>query len=258
MNLLKPNTRLIVSSEFYSDDSEELFKKNLKNQPENWYWRNKPIWYNVNKSGYRCPEFDNIDWSNSTLIIGDSWVFGVGLDENSTICNQLSDLIHEPVINLGQAGASPMQSWANTCILIDNNVKPKNVIYLWNFAHRVVEFQPNRLDYTSISHMPATYEKYGHGFGLSWITHDYQAFEYLKYAITSVSNMWNCKVLNYCFSFDNLDKKYSNLRNTTWLPNPETFGWARDYDEKARMAHPGPGWNKKWASIIAKDLGSNS
>jgi len=252
MNLLKPNTRLKSSSDFYGNDSEELFKKNLKNQPNNWHWRNTPIWYNVNMSGYRCPEFNNIDWSNSTLIIGDSWVFGLGLDENSTICNQLSDLICEPVINLGQPGASPMQSWANTCILINNNIKPKNVIYLWNFVHRLVEFQPYGRDNTSISHMSDA----NNNFSIGWITHEHQAFEYLKYAITSVSSMWDCKVLNYCFSFDNLDQKYTNLKNTTWLSNPGKFGWARDYEEKIRMGHPGPGWNKLWANIVAKDLGS--
>lgn len=57
--------------------------------------------YTVNSQGYRCPEFDAIDWENSIIFFGCSHVFGIGLLDHETVANQLSLILNCPVINLG-------------------------------------------------------------------------------------------------------------------------------------------------------------
>lgn len=250
MELLKSSRRLKVSSDFYGIDSKELLEKNLKEQPLDWYWRNRPIWYDVNSQGYRCQEFDNIDWNNSTLIIGDSYVFGLGLDVASTTADILSKQTDSTVINLGQPGASPMFSWANSCILKDNNIAPKCVIYLWSWPDRITEFTPAHQKSTAINHG----SNFGADWCIDWIIHDDQGFEFLKYAIISTTNLWNCKVLHYAVTYDDFDDRYSTLKNVKELSKP--LDWARDWMGKQQLAHPGPNWNKNWSTAIIRDLGN--
>jgi hypothetical protein len=248
MQLLKSSRRLQYSADFYGSDSNELFQKNLKEKPPDWRWRIVPIRYNVNSQGYRCDEFDNIDWSNSILIIGDSIVFGLGLDVASTAASKLSLLTNSSVVNLGQPGASPMFSWANSCILRDNNITPQGVIYLWTFAERVTEFLPNNLDSTAINHSP----HFNNNWATNWISHPDQGFEFMKYAIISTSNMWNCPVLHYSTTYDQTDGRYNQLKNVKFLSKPRD--WARDWISNEDLAHPGPNWNKVWANSIVNDL----
>ena len=127
---------------WWSCDTESRFKHNLNVQDENWHYRTKQIVYNVNSSGYRCPEWDDIDWENSAVIFGCSETFGTGLAEDETISAQLSELLSMPVINMGKNGTSIEYNAVNNLILRKNFPTPKLVINYWT--------SPMRETYTGI------------------------------------------------------------------------------------------------------------
>ena len=49
---------------------------------DKYEYKDKTLNYTINRiQGYRAKEFTDIDWSNSVLFFGCSWVFGVGIDD---------------------------------------------------------------------------------------------------------------------------------------------------------------------------------
>jgi hypothetical protein len=121
---------------FYGSDTEELYKSNLQIQNSDWHYRTKDVEYDLNSAGYRCPEFNTIDWENAIVIHGCSQVFGVGLAEDETITGQLQQFTNRQVINLGKNGASMMFSLANNILLENNFPKPFAVINHWTSTWR--------------------------------------------------------------------------------------------------------------------------
>ena len=121
-------------------DSAELFAKNLLTQPDDWLYRTKEVVYRLNSLGYRCPEFDQIEWAQSIVVKGCSVVEGIGLAEEDTLSSRLADLFNQPVINLGIAGSSILFTLINTYKLLSNNIRPKLVIELYTNTDRSVFF----------------------------------------------------------------------------------------------------------------------
>jgi len=124
---------------FRNTDSKRCFEKNLKTQPDDWYYRHNPVTYTVNSKGYRAPEFSTVDWEAAVVIFGCSNVFGVGVSDEHTISSQLSKLINRPVINLGVTGSSIQYATFNSAILTAYPC-PYAVIQLWTSVERTVVF----------------------------------------------------------------------------------------------------------------------
>jgi hypothetical protein len=95
---------------------------------------------NLNSSGYRCPEFDSIDWNNSLIIFGCSAVFGTELLDNETIDFYLSRILNKPVINMGVPATSMLYSFYNQITLAEREYNPLAVINLWTSAERQMYF----------------------------------------------------------------------------------------------------------------------
>ena len=122
---------------FCPADAQKIFKKNLKTQPEDWYYRTHPVKYTLNSSGYRTREFDDIDWKESIVIFGCSYIFGIGVTDEHTIPYFLEQLSGRPVINMGIAGSSIQTSLHNSIILADFEYPtPKAVVYIWTSLDR--------------------------------------------------------------------------------------------------------------------------
>jgi hypothetical protein len=65
--LLLPNQELITGNhEWFDQDTKELYKTNLKEQPDDWYYRVNKVEYNLNSAGYRTKDFNQINWSNQS------------------------------------------------------------------------------------------------------------------------------------------------------------------------------------------------
>jgi len=70
------------------------------------FYKNNTISYTLNSKGYRCPEFNDVDWKNSIVIFGCSQTYGVGVDDTETYSHFLSKKLDIPVVNLGMGGTS--------------------------------------------------------------------------------------------------------------------------------------------------------
>ena len=135
LTLLTVNTRPAGSYLFF--DSEPLFEKNLREQPESWRWRSRSVTYTINSQGYRCGEFKDLDWSNSILAFGCSNTFGIGVDDSDTWPNRLAGFIKRPVINLAQGGQGWGFNWVNSVRVIEAGIKPLAVVYHWPTVERM-------------------------------------------------------------------------------------------------------------------------
>lgn len=62
--------------------------------------------YSRNSRGYRCAEFDTVDWQRSTAVFGCSEVFGVSVPEDQTLTHYMSRVFGVQCINLGVPGVS--------------------------------------------------------------------------------------------------------------------------------------------------------
>jgi hypothetical protein len=132
---------------FSGMDSKDLFEKNLLTQPIDWFYRDNPIEYKLNKYGYRTVDFDTIDWANSIVVFGCSNVFGVGLHERDTLSSQLHGLTNIPVINMGIGASSMEYSLYNSVILNEHYPTPKAVIHLWSAIDRATYYNKKNIEH---------------------------------------------------------------------------------------------------------------
>jgi hypothetical protein len=121
---------------FAEKDTKAFYKKNLEIMPADWEYRNKNVTYTINKDYYRTSNFKTIDWANSIVIFGCSYVFGVGIDDNDTITEQLSKLTNRPVINMGSPGSSITYNFHNNLILKNHYPTPYAVVNVWTNYYR--------------------------------------------------------------------------------------------------------------------------
>ena len=119
-----------------SPDSSYHFERNLKVLPEKWRFRKDTVGYEFNSEGFRTTEFDKVDWQNSYVILGCSYVFGIGVPQRETIGHYIEQQLGKPVINLGVGGASVTAIYNNLVKLLTDFGKPKGVIILWTWPHR--------------------------------------------------------------------------------------------------------------------------
>ena len=136
-NILIPQ---IHEDNFLTMDSKENYERNLKSQPADWLYRHKKVNYTWNTNGYRCPEWNDIDWKNSIVVFGCSLIAGEGLDDTDTITSKMSAKLNCPVINLGVPAGSPDIIFYNTIRLVDLNIRPKAVCILSPRWERTTHF----------------------------------------------------------------------------------------------------------------------
>ena len=215
-------------------DNESFYLKNLSTQSADWEYRHKPINYNWNQNGYRAPEWDTIDWSNSVILMGCSLVTGVGLDYNDTIASCLERMIEHPVINLGIPAGSSSALHYNTLRLIQNNIKPKAVCVVAPELTRTIYFgKPNRnlgIWYLTIP----SREEYYASFYEQYVSKDPNAEIHGYMHLSGIENAW----------------KASDVPCNIWTIDelPRYVDFARD------LGHPGIKTAELWANILFKWL----
>jgi hypothetical protein len=187
------------------------------------------VLYTLNKQGYRCQEWHDINWADSHVLFGCSVVQGIGLRDDQTLDTALAQLLGEPVVNLGAGGCSLPFILANTYRLLDAGVRPKSVILVNPEPSRVALFSSQAAE-----HVGAWYnDKWYH----TWIKNNNA--EYYGYlASRSIVAAWRAESVNVA-SFHQPD-----------VPGPEDL--PRYVDVAADNSHPGPNTVKLWAEHIAK------
>ena len=204
--LLKENKSFLLSgfagednpgpgkNKFWALDSKKKLEENLKNLPEDWYYRNHDVTYTVNSMGYRAPEFGNIDWKNSVVVFGCSTVFGDGVDDNDTMPAQLSKILNKPVINMGAGGSGIDWALHNSLILKEFYPNPLAVVHLWTDPSRITIY-----GHTPIR-MGVWHKDYDQGLK-TWIGTPGNIETYAYFTRLAAKHIWNKTSIYYDFSW---------------------------------------------------------
>ena len=127
----------MYTTKWCQGDCEELYNTSLQTQPSDWRYRNKEITYTVNRHGYRTKNWEDIDWKNSVVLLGDSCTFGIGVGEDETIGHFLEKKLKRPVVNLGY-GSGSNQMILETCVSMLNMYgAPYAVCTTWSSTDRL-------------------------------------------------------------------------------------------------------------------------
>jgi hypothetical protein len=133
------------SSQWCGTDNENLYKINCEQRPPYWIWENRPIEYVWNKEGYRAPEWSTVEWPTTHVIMGCSFVLGVGVNEDETLGYQLSQQLKEPVVNLGYGGGSAQVVMYNTMRMQELGWKPQTVTIVIPELSRLTYFNDHEV-----------------------------------------------------------------------------------------------------------------
>jgi hypothetical protein len=188
----------------------------------------RSVSYKLNSQGYRCPEWTDIDWTQSHLLFGCSVVQGIGLEDADTLDQELAKLLKEPVINLGVGGGSLQFILANTYKLIDAGVQPKSVILVYPEPSRVALFLKDRVQHIGTWDHESWYR--------TWLK-DNNAEYYGYLASRSVETAWA-----------NIGIAVVSVHQPD-VPGPEDLPKYIDVAKDGQ--HPGPKTIKLWAEHIA-------
>lgn len=218
------------SWDFFGSDDCDKYQLNLQLQSPDWYYRKNKVKYTLNSHGYRTKEFNGINWSNSIVIFGCSYIFGTGIDDSHTIPAFLEELYEIPVINLGMGGSSIQFALHNSLMLYKKYGTPKCVIYGMPGITRYLMYQRNRVELKLDCENNSKFVDHLVPFNLI--------------NVELIRNLWEGKTQYYEFSFFPTTSKLLGCD----LHKPIPDDYARD------MSHPGIKSNKLTAQNIYKFL----
>ena len=240
LTLLSADARPAGSYAFSPPDNQDLFEKNLREQPQDWVWRSCSVTYTLNSQGFRCGEFEDLDWSNSVLVFGCSNTFGIGVDDSDTWPAKLSRVIMKSVINLAQGGQGWGFNWVNSLRVIEAGYRPLAVVYYWPTVERMFTL-PN-------SNNPNQVMGHGHWnttrdtarpeiqLGLLWAQDPVLSAFWADHYRRSLDIMWGLKgvpVFHYTWDSRSTVPGVEHLPVFSSVKNNNQL-WARD------LKHPGP------------------
>jgi hypothetical protein len=225
--------------DFSGSDTKELFEQNLKTEPDNWYYRTHEVKYTLNSLGYRTKEFDDIDWKESIVVFGCSYVFADGVPDEHTIPYFLEKLSGRPVINMGMGGSSIQTVLHNSIILNDSKYPtPKAIVNIWTNLNRYQLYRNNSTD-----HM-GEWDRLNQEFGKK---ENLLSFNLMN--IKMIRNLWKNKTIYYEATLFGGEKLINRLDKVIYCEYFEyDGGLARD------LGHNGPVKNLEIARGIYKKI----
>ena len=125
------------NEKLWEGKERDLYNKNVQVLDTNlWRFFKEDIRYKTNSDGFRCDKnFDEIDWKNTTAVVGCSFVYGQGMPNHLTISSILTNDYNLPCVNLGCPGASNFMIHTNA-IHVMKKYKPKKVVIVWSHLNR--------------------------------------------------------------------------------------------------------------------------
>jgi len=140
-----------VCGEFTGTDSYEKFLDTLAGKNKNphsihnvqgwskdWYYRNAYVKYTRNSLGYRAPEFNQIDWSRSVLVLGCSNAYGVGISDEHTITTRITEKTGVPAINMAIPAGSMLHCLHTSLALRELYPTVRGIAYVWPSKERTL------------------------------------------------------------------------------------------------------------------------
>jgi hypothetical protein len=226
-------------------DSKELFEQNLKTQPDDWYYRTHEVKYTLNSLGYRTKEFDDIDWKESIVIFGCSYIFGTGVTDEHTVPYFLEQLSGRPVINMGIAGSSIQTALHNSIILNDSEYSiPKAVLNMWTNLNRYQLYKDNSIHHTGEWNL-STKGQFSDSTNMI-------SFNLMN--IKMIRNLWKNKTIYYEATVFGADKLFNKLDDKICCHSPSSQFGAFEYGKSRDLDHPDQIYNSKVAEEIYKKI----
>ena len=226
------------------NDSQALYLENLKIQPWDWYYRNHSVRYTWNSNGYRCPEWEDISWSESHVLMGCSYAQGMGVDDSDTISAGITG-----GVNLAQSGSNAYIIQYNSLRLLDAGIRPRSVkIIIPDLTRSVYWGTEDWVDLTVHdlnlrgSALPSPVRDYYQG----WLAHSPNAELATYMVMRGVQALWraagvSCDLYHHWMPYD------SKFVMAPTLPEPVDH--ARDCTPKG-FAHPGPKTLALWRAYM--------
>jgi len=199
----------------------------------------KKIQYTLNSQGYRCPEFDEINWEESIITLGCSNTFGIGLDDKDTYSSKLEKITNYPVINLGMGGWSIWQIVYNVRTIAKYN--PKYTVLQVPDRGRFALFKPGGTLDSADALGPWVADKRHLNFLDLYNTFDFNSKMYQNFAIDYIDKLLP-NGLTYAFSFSNNDREFVDI--------VDPLDFSRDTIHYGKITH------KLAAKTIAKIISS--
>lgn len=226
---------------WHNYDSEELFLKNsAKLANTDWPYHTQEIVYNLNEQGYRTSDWNSINWAESIVVLGCSFVLGEGLAEKDTISAQLSNLMGRNVVNLGVSGSSMLYSLQNLTLLLNNFPTPWAVVQIWTNCNRIHIYCPDVVGFTNAGFFGNNNEH--KEFYKNWI----------QYPVNPNTNMWFTAQISRLLCQHRTRyyeaTMFEETRKLIGCNEIIQVDYARD------LAHPGPMSMKAIAENIAANI----
>jgi hypothetical protein len=139
------NSNLIL--DWSGGDNFNTFVKNCETQPDDWYYRDAIIKYQINSNGHRAKEISDLNLDNYILCLGCSHTEGVGLEQEKTYPHLLAQKLNCDYYSMG-LGATGIDVVLHNLIVWFGlfNKKPKAVIVQWpDFTRMLTGTSPNNL-----------------------------------------------------------------------------------------------------------------
>ena len=128
-------------------DEEKKYQRVLREldkwgKLDEWKWTNKKIDYKINKNGLRHNELitEDYDFSDKYVVLGCSFVEGIGCLENETIAGWLTKLSGVKTINFGNGGTGCDVAGYNALWLGGLKNPPKKIFIVWPAIQRFSMF----------------------------------------------------------------------------------------------------------------------
>lgn len=223
------------------NDNPERNRREWASIGRTWDDPGIPISYGINSHGYRTAELAILDWDDSVLCLGDSFVFGTGVAECHTIPSFLGDMLGMDHINLGDCNASNLLMSETSVALRSMGIKPKAVaVLLTNIARTTWTTPDGRINLNAWNLQTDDQRKYF----MRWVFDEHRVKHQTKLAVDTMRVIWRDVPLAFlCWSQD----------------TASAFGFERvpwTMEDLARDArHPGPKTNREFAARFAAMLG---
>lgn len=142
-NVSVPGVRTMEWNATDNEGNFNIVSGILKTKNTHWRWNNKGISYNVNSNGLRLDEEhidQNYDFSDKYVVLGCSFVEGIGLPEHETIPAFIEKQSGVKTLNFGNGGTGCDVVFYNAMWLSQVKNPPKKIFILWPAVQRFSYF----------------------------------------------------------------------------------------------------------------------
>lgn len=237
---------------WFQGDNEYLYKANLKRMDPAWYYRDKAVTYTFNNHGYRAPEFEEVDWKSSYVVMGCSYVLGVGVAYEDTLSEQLAQRLDAPVINLGIGGGNIDFMQYNTALMVDREIRPKGVIIVVPEMTRKTYWYEKEFSTLLTSRM-SELEGAEKEFYRGWLKHPPMAELNAHLSLRGLRAEWQAVDVP-CWLFNMTEPRDPKFELGPRLPPIQDYARDVDVNGDRQWAHAGRNTLRSWARFIEDQI----